>query len=352
MCIRDSFKILSESGISAGVRRIEAVTGHGLLHLLDSREQTIAQAAAILKAKPSELVGRARSVMNEQRAAHQTIEELRSQVAGAALELSLIHICVMSEQTAKALRDMMEQTCLRGTGTTARPEGFDVAGKTASAETGWLRGGESVVHGSFAGCFPADDPRYVLVVLVENGKSGSVAAAPIFREVAQRVMQPETLEDAQEAQDAQGAQEAQGAQGTQGAAQGAQGVQDAQEAQGVQGAQQGAAQGAQEQIAGYEQQITDLQGQIETLNGQIATLTEQASAAQGAQEQIAGYEQQLSSLQGEVEALRAQATTLEAVSYTHLDVYKRQAPIACRFARKFPPARPCARCSRPAHGTP
>ena len=80
------FKILSESGISAGVRRIEAVTGHGLLHLLDSREQTIAQAAAILKAKPGELVGRARSVMNEQRAAHQTIEELRSQVAGAALE--------------------------------------------------------------------------------------------------------------------------------------------------------------------------------------------------------------------------------------------------------------------------
>ena len=68
------------------MRRIEAVTGHGLLHLLDSREQTIAQAAAILKAKPGELVGRARSVMNEQRAAHQTIEELRSQVAGAALE--------------------------------------------------------------------------------------------------------------------------------------------------------------------------------------------------------------------------------------------------------------------------
>ena len=150
----------------------------------------------------------------------------------------------MSEQTAKALRDMMEQTCLRGTGTTARPEGFDVAGKTASAETGWLRGGESVVHGSFAGCFPADDPRYVLVVLVENGKSGSVAAAPIFREVAQRVMQPETQQDAQE--DEQGAQEAQDVQGAQGA-QGAQGMQGAQGAQGVQEAQdvQDAQQGAQ-----------------------------------------------------------------------------------------------------------
>ena len=150
---------------------------------------------------------------------------------------------VMSEQTAKALRDMMEQTCLRGTGTTARPEGFDVAGKTASAETGWLRGGESVVHGSFAGCFPADDPRYVLVVLVENGKSGSVAAAPIFREVAQRVMQPETQQGAQGAQGAQDVQDVQGVQGTQGTqeaqdVQGVQGTQDAQEAQEAQDVQE------------------------------------------------------------------------------------------------------------------
>ena len=186
---------------------------------------------------------------------------------------------VMSEQTAKALRDMMEQTCLRGTGTTARPEGFDVAGKTASAETGWLRGGESVVHGSFAGCFPADDPRYVLVVLVENGKSGSVAAAPIFREVAQRVMQPETqqgaqgaqgVQDAQEdvqqgAQDVQGAQgvqDAQGVQGTQGAAQGAQGVQEAQGAQDVQEAQ--GAQGAQ----GVQDALQDVRATARRAGGQ------------------------------------------------------------------------------------
>ncbi len=80
------FKILSEGGISAGVRRIEAVTGHGLLHLLESKEETIAEAASILKAKPSELVNRARSVMNEHRAAQQTIDQMRSQLAGATLE--------------------------------------------------------------------------------------------------------------------------------------------------------------------------------------------------------------------------------------------------------------------------
>lgn len=109
---------------------------------------------------------------------------------------------VMSEQTAAALRAMMEETCRSGTGTTAQPEPFEAGGKTASAETGWVRGGEAVVHGSFAGYFPADDPQYVMVVLVENGKSGSVSAAPIFREVAQGVMAltqgEQTLPDGQE----------------------------------------------------------------------------------------------------------------------------------------------------------
>ncbi|MBQ3077467.1 MAG: alanine--tRNA ligase, partial [Clostridia bacterium] len=80
------FKILSEGGISAGVRRIEAVTGKGLLNLLRSREETIAEAAATLKTKPTELVTRARGIMNEHRAAQQQIEQMRGRLAGAELE--------------------------------------------------------------------------------------------------------------------------------------------------------------------------------------------------------------------------------------------------------------------------
>ncbi len=96
---------------------------------------------------------------------------------------------LLSAETAQKLRHMMEETCRRGTGTTAQPEEFSVGGKTASAETGWVEQGEPVVHGSFAGYFPADDPQFGLVVIVENGKSGSVSAAPIFREAAQRTME-------------------------------------------------------------------------------------------------------------------------------------------------------------------
>ncbi|HIS93276.1 MAG TPA: hypothetical protein IAA84_09700, partial [Candidatus Alectryocaccomicrobium excrementavium] len=85
--------------------------------------------------------------------------------------------------------------------------------------------------------------------------------------------------------------------------------------------QASAAQGAQEQLAGYEQQVADLQGQIEGLNEQIATLTEQASAAQGAQEQLAGYEQQVSSLQGEVNALKEQVAAFEAFKTWYAALY-------------------------------
>ncbi|NLT58311.1 MAG: penicillin-binding protein 2 [Clostridiales bacterium] len=95
---------------------------------------------------------------------------------------------VFSAETAGRLRGMMEAVCREGTGTTAQPEGFAAGGKTASAETGWLLEGEPVVHGTFAGYFPADAPRYALVVLVEGGRSGSVAAAPVFKEIAQGVM--------------------------------------------------------------------------------------------------------------------------------------------------------------------
>ncbi|MBQ3077119.1 MAG: hypothetical protein IJC43_04615 [Clostridia bacterium] len=95
---------------------------------------------------------------------------------------------IVSVETAAALRRMMVDTCLTGTGTSAVPANGSAGGKTASAETGWVRDGQPVVHGSFAGFFPAEQPRYVLVVLCEDGRSGSLSAAPVFREVAERVL--------------------------------------------------------------------------------------------------------------------------------------------------------------------
>ena len=81
-----------------------------------------------------------------------------------------------------------------GSGVKAKPTvaGVGAGGKTASAQTGiYLEPGveeSEVVHAWFAGYFPADTPKYAVVVLVEDGKSGEDTAAPIFRKIADGIL--------------------------------------------------------------------------------------------------------------------------------------------------------------------
>ncbi|MDD3767118.1 MAG: penicillin-binding transpeptidase domain-containing protein [Eubacteriales bacterium] len=94
---------------------------------------------------------------------------------------------VLSVATARQIREMLEMAVKGGTGTRANINGWGAAGKTGSAETGWLAGGETMTHAWFAGYFPKENPKYVTVVMVENGKSGAIAAAPVFKEIGNAV---------------------------------------------------------------------------------------------------------------------------------------------------------------------
>lgn len=87
----------------------------------------------------------------------------------------------LSPSALKALRRGLEAVVERGTGQAARVEGLRVAGKTGSAETPRGR-----PHAWFAGYAPAEDPRIVVVVLVEHGYRGGLNAAPIARAVLSR----------------------------------------------------------------------------------------------------------------------------------------------------------------------
>ena len=73
------FKIISESGIAAGVRRIEAVTGAGLLELLNSKESTINEAAAMLKSKPNLLTEKLNGFIKENEELRSELESLKKQ---------------------------------------------------------------------------------------------------------------------------------------------------------------------------------------------------------------------------------------------------------------------------------
>lgn len=80
-----SFKILSESGVAAGVRRIEAVTGNNVTAYYQNLEEQLAEAARTLKTNPASLVERCEHLMAEMKALQSENEALKSKAAKDAL---------------------------------------------------------------------------------------------------------------------------------------------------------------------------------------------------------------------------------------------------------------------------
>ena len=79
------FKIISEGGVAAGIRRIEAITGHNVIKYYENLEQTIAEAAKIIKASPDKLVEKAKHLMEEMKALQSENESLKNKAAKEAL---------------------------------------------------------------------------------------------------------------------------------------------------------------------------------------------------------------------------------------------------------------------------
>lgn len=88
---------------------------------------------------------------------------------------------VMSRQTAATIREGLVRVVQSGTGAAGAPAAGGAGGKTATAETGWIKDGRPVVQAWFAGFYPAEDPQYVIVVLGEDGVSGGATCAPVFK---------------------------------------------------------------------------------------------------------------------------------------------------------------------------
>jgi len=77
------FKVVSESGVAAGVRRIEAITGDNALAYLQSLESTVNQVAGTLKATPSELSSRVGNVLEQLRALEKELAAAKAKLASA-----------------------------------------------------------------------------------------------------------------------------------------------------------------------------------------------------------------------------------------------------------------------------
>jgi alanyl-tRNA synthetase len=77
------FKILAESGVAAGVRRVEAVTGDGALALVQQQERQLQQVADAVKAQPQEAAARIMQILDNVKAMEKELARLKSKLAGA-----------------------------------------------------------------------------------------------------------------------------------------------------------------------------------------------------------------------------------------------------------------------------
>ncbi len=80
-----AFKILSESGVAAGVRRIEALTGNGVMKYYKEMEDKLHEVAKALKATPANVVEKAEHLLSENKALHSELESMKSKAAKDAL---------------------------------------------------------------------------------------------------------------------------------------------------------------------------------------------------------------------------------------------------------------------------
>lgn len=95
---------------------------------------------------------------------------------------------VMKENTAKILGEYLKSVLLEGTGETAKPKTVSAAGKTATAQTGKFIDGKEICQGWFCGYFPADNPKYVVVVFSEDINMQTLSCGEIFALIADDIM--------------------------------------------------------------------------------------------------------------------------------------------------------------------
>ncbi|WP_149908632.1 alanine--tRNA ligase [Stenotrophomonas maltophilia] len=113
------FKITSEGGVSAGVRRIEAVTGQGALDYVDAEEARLAEAADLLGGSAADVVEKIRALGQRQKQLERELEAVKAKVAagatadlsGQAVEVAGVKVLAARLEgfDAKALRDAMDR---------------------------------------------------------------------------------------------------------------------------------------------------------------------------------------------------------------------------------------------------
>ncbi len=123
------------------------------------------------------------------------VSEIRAQGKKVQkIEPKILNKQAISAQTTQVLTTMLTTVVDKGTASNIKTETYKIAGKTGTA---WLSSGnkgygdKKEFQAAFAGFFPANDPQFTIIVVVNSPKgvkySGSQISAPIFKEISDRI---------------------------------------------------------------------------------------------------------------------------------------------------------------------
>ena len=160
------FRILSEGGVSAGVRRIEAVTGQGALDVVNTDAQRLEDTARLLGSPRGEVVEKLRSVLDRQKKLERELEALKAKAASGA-----------TSDLASAAEIVGDVRVLA-----ARVEGLDAKSLRDALDRIKQQLGDAVVL--LAG---ASDGKVALVAGVSGSAAGRVNAGEVLAHVARQI---------------------------------------------------------------------------------------------------------------------------------------------------------------------
>jgi alanyl-tRNA synthetase len=161
------FRLVGESGVAAGVRRIEALTGRGAFEHLAAKETALQAVAAVLKTTPENLSNRAEQILAEKAEVEQLLDDLRSQGGSGEVEVASEELSLSDGATA------------RYRGLRLRARGVEDARKWGDA---FLAAGEPGV--AVLGVEMPGDKRALMAFVTDDLIRRGVRADAVVREVA------------------------------------------------------------------------------------------------------------------------------------------------------------------------
>ena len=95
---------------------------------------------------------------------------------------------VFDKENCAALQRMLESVVEEGTAVRAKPDGMTAAGKTGTAQTGRMdENGSELLDSWFAGYYPAEDPKYTIVLLADSTHQTGESLAPVFARICEGI---------------------------------------------------------------------------------------------------------------------------------------------------------------------